>query len=372
MRYLNQKTILVISPQPWEHIQISKHHYAIELALAGNTVFFLEPPVVDKFSPGAISIRESTNHKNVHIITYRPFFPRKIRFHFHALYRVLIYVQIKLLLKTIRQSVDLVWSFDFNLYPDLSAFSADKVIFHPVDPLSNRFQINVAKDADFIVSVSQKILDNFKCAKFSEKKKLLINHGVAKEFIELASADDHYQAGDVTRVGYVGNLDRKIIDWLTIRKLVIELSDVEFHFWGPYSATNENVRALLGCRNVVFHGETQKKRLTTEMSMMNCFILLYLKDKAESDLSNAHKILEYFSTGCVVFSVPIQEYLKQEPLIVFVRSDSVRGKVLDLKKLVGGVNEYNGEDLVRKRKAIALANTYDAQLNRLDQVLSSI
>lgn len=40
----NNKTILIISPEPWGKMMISKHHYALELAKLGNEVYFLNPP----------------------------------------------------------------------------------------------------------------------------------------------------------------------------------------------------------------------------------------------------------------------------------------------------------------------------------------
>src|SRR5574338_922061 len=41
---MQNKHILLISPEPWSHIFISKHHYAIELASRGHKVYFLNPP----------------------------------------------------------------------------------------------------------------------------------------------------------------------------------------------------------------------------------------------------------------------------------------------------------------------------------------
>ena len=372
MRYLHHKTVLIISPQPWDHIQISKHHYALELAQSGNNVFFLGPPKKnDDHARGWISIRKSKEHDNVRIIDYRPYFPMRVRFHLRLLYRLFMYMQIKLLLKAIKESIDVVWSFEFNLYPDLSAFAASRVIFHPVDPLTNAYQVEVAKDADIIISVSQKILNNFDSADYSGKEKLLVNHGVAKEFVQLASTDEGCRANDVLKVGYVGNLDRKIIDWGTIKNIVVELPRVEFHFWGPYSVSNKNVEVINRYGNVVLHGQTPKKSLAIEMSKIDCFILLYLEDFSESDLSNSHKILEYFSTGSVVFSVPIEEYREQERLMVITRSVTEPDKTLDFKKCIARITELNRESLVRSRKALALSNSYTVQVGKIDQVLAA-
>jgi len=43
MALLENQTVLLIAPQPWNHIHLSKHHYAIELARRGNAVYYLDP-----------------------------------------------------------------------------------------------------------------------------------------------------------------------------------------------------------------------------------------------------------------------------------------------------------------------------------------
>jgi len=37
---LRNKTIIILSPEKWGKMMLSKHHYAIELAGMGNIVFF--------------------------------------------------------------------------------------------------------------------------------------------------------------------------------------------------------------------------------------------------------------------------------------------------------------------------------------------
>ena len=82
---LRNKTILIISPQPWDHIAISKHHYANELAARNNTVYFLEPPNPELSCP--VSIRPSKDQPRTKIISYRPSFLDKTRFHAHGIYK---------------------------------------------------------------------------------------------------------------------------------------------------------------------------------------------------------------------------------------------------------------------------------------------
>ena len=64
--HLKNKNILLISPEAWEHIFVSKHHYATHLATLGNKVFFLDPPN----NQNKIT---STAYRNVWLVKYKGF-----------------------------------------------------------------------------------------------------------------------------------------------------------------------------------------------------------------------------------------------------------------------------------------------------------
>ena len=53
---LRNKTIFIISPQRWDGLRISKHHYALELSSRDNQVYFLEP--VKKAERSGFDIQE--------------------------------------------------------------------------------------------------------------------------------------------------------------------------------------------------------------------------------------------------------------------------------------------------------------------------
>ena len=87
---LHNKTILLISPQSWGTMFLSKHHYAIELARRGNTVYFLNPPLQkNRAQQESIEITASAVSPNLFFINHKLWFSDKIKFHampvFHAL-----------------------------------------------------------------------------------------------------------------------------------------------------------------------------------------------------------------------------------------------------------------------------------------------
>src|SRR5260221_8692888 len=227
------RTVLIISPQPWDHLLISKHHYALELAERGNLVFFLEPPNPQVSS--RVQLREAPQNPRIRIISYRPAFPFVIRFHARPIYDRMILWQIRTLKAAISQPIDVVWSFDFNLFSNLKAFGSRVRIFHPVDPLSQPHHVNVARSADAVFSVSEKILANFR---HLNVPRWFINHGLSRPFEEIArNPVVEPPDGRPRRVGYAGNLMRRPVNRWVLRAMVESNPGAEFHFWGTSERT---------------------------------------------------------------------------------------------------------------------------------------
>ena len=359
------KNILLISPQPWDHIFISKHHYAEELIKNNNRVFFLEPPSED-ISMG-VKVRKHKNLDNLFIVSWRAIFPRAIRFHLYSLYIFLMSLQVRLIKKKIDRPLDIVWSFDFNLYPDLREFGAKLAVFHPVDPLSNQRQIDIGVSADLIISVSEKILKNFDESKFFGKT-LLINHGLGRAFTELANSPASRNAqriGEIN-VGYFGNLDRPMINLKVWVEIIRKNPKVTFHFWGPYEADLPFELAMRVFNNVILHGKISKQELSIAVGKMDCFLLIYSEDNLESDRSNSHKILEYLATGKVVISSRIDAYIGCPNLVKMPIDGDDNMMPLIFSEVISKLDDLNSEKLMAARKHYAANFTYENNLKKID------
>ncbi|NJO25249.1 MAG: hypothetical protein HC867_04930 [Bacteroidia bacterium] len=118
MTYLENKRILILSPQAWGTMFLSKHHYAVELAKKGNTVYFLNPPDEGHQQIKSVHIEEIKGYDTLYLVTHRLFFPYNIKFRFISFFHFLMKWQVKKILKAIGKPVDIIWSFDLgNIYP---------------------------------------------------------------------------------------------------------------------------------------------------------------------------------------------------------------------------------------------------------------
>jgi hypothetical protein len=376
---LRNKTILIISPQPWDHIAISKHHYASELAARNNTVYFLEPPNPEISCP--VSIRTAKNQPRIEIISYRPSLLDKTRFHAYGLYKKIVKKRIRLITNQIPRSLDLVWSFEPNRFPDLREFKARRTIFHPVDPLCDRRQINIGRTADIVLAVSKKILSQFECHSSAH----FVNHGLAVPFEAIARErlTEPYVANKPLQAGYAGNLVRPPVNRKIIREIVSQNSQVLFHFWGPCSIDSNSgsqsqviadfIAWLQQRKNVRLHGPVAPTMLASAMRKMDLFFLSYSLHPTESDRSNSHKLLEYLSTGRVVVSSQFDTYQHLSPEL-FLMPNSTDDQELPylFKQAVENISKLNNQQLRDARLRLALANRYTDQINLIEKHLASI
>ena len=373
---LNDKTILIISPEYWGINRISKHHYALELAKRNNTVYFLNPPsiILDNYD---ISLKKI--NKNLIIITYSLYLrglnllPNIIRKYFH-------YIQANNLLKSIKEKIDIVWSFDPYRFQNLSVFHANLNIYHAVDIHKTKIEKDIANNADIILATSDKILERFVSVK---KPKFKINHGLAEYFIgdenvQINGKKDYSNEISINKnikAGYVGNLFYKYLDVKVFKSIITQNKRVFFYFIGPYEKSNlvgdehnlSFINFLKNCENVHLIGPKPSTDLPFYLNHLDIFLLCYSGDKNVAEMSNPHKMLEYLSTGKAVVSHYVDEYIGYPDLIEMVESN--RELPIKFKEVVCNIEYYNSPIKSEARKAFAFQNTYMKQLDRIENLI---
>lgn len=383
MDILKKRVILIISPQDWGKMRLSKHHYALELAAQGNTVYFLNPP--DQKAErrwNSVAITPSTEQKGLFLIDHRLFFPFVLKFKAKPIFKFLMQFHLKKILDTIPEPVDIVWSFDLgNLYP-LYYFPEQMVkIFHPVDEPRDAEAIAAAKGADHIFSVTNEILH-----KYGEYKipKQFIHHGVQPSFLSQYIVKDYTLVKDKLKIGYSGNMLRSDMDRTTLLQIVAEHPELEFHFYGSYSIGQNNIggnedqellnfiAALKNFHHVFLHGVLEGDQLCRAFAEMDLFLVCYDIEKDQSKGTNYHKLMEYLATGRTVVSNNITTYADQPDLITMSsgRSDN-KGLASLFSEVVANIAVYNAPEKMQIRHAFASGNTYAEQIKRISICIAS-
>jgi len=377
MAELRGKTILILSPQAWGKMFLSKHHYAIELAKRGNRIYFLNPPEQQGAnSAKSISIDPIQNYSNLLLIQHSLFFPYFLKFKWLSIFHFLMYFQVKRLLKVVGK-IDIVWSFDLgNLYP-LSYFPKNaRKVFQPVDEPLNEAAIAAADGADIIFSITHEILNKYH---HKSAPKHFIHHGVSDEFLQHPVA---YVANHPIRIGFSGNLLRPDIDRKIFIQIINDNPDCIFECWGSYNLQQTNiggggdidsidfVTKLKSFKNVKLHGAVASEKLAKELRSVDVFLICYDVEKDQSKGTNYHKVMEYLSTGRVIVSNNITTYRSDPHLVQMIAERKDNATLPDLfSKVVSHVKDYNSIELMLARRSFASENSYSKQIDRLEEFI---
>ncbi len=350
---------------------ISKHHYAVELSKLGYEVFFVNPPIESKLG-GLPRIKvEATEYENLVIVNHTLFFSSYLKFHLSFLHHILIFIQRWLLLKKIGNP-DLILSFDLTNNFPLNGLACKKIFFAADEPRALQYFVS-ARNADLIVSVSQHILDLYH-KYFPETKKILINHGLSEEFLNIPKDLSKKYKG--INVGLSGNFLFNDIDYPILIQIVEENPEVKFHFYGNHSTASnistdsskanlDYLEQIKHSTNCIFHGVLGKSELALELNQMDAFLICYDPQKGQSSGSNSHKILEFLSTGKVIFSSNFSYY---DGTDLFVMNSSKVDNSVLIKLFHDGIyslNEINNNYRQICRKVFSQKNSYDQNLLKI-------
>lgn len=351
MNYFSGKTILLISPESWSHLFVSKHHYAIELAAQGNKVFFLNPPT------DAFSVRE-TDYPNVWEVNHKPFL-KGLRFLPGMVQHFFFKRRFKTIEKLGNTKFDIVWSFDNSVFFDFSFLSRSIFSISHIVDYSQNFQFQkAAATANLCLGVSQNIVDKLKK---QNEQAYLINHAIPVR---------RYKAIDVAlpginaiKVMYAGNLDSIYIDRPLLYTLIEKYSDVDFIFAGS-GGKDWPVKS-----NTYFLGIIKNEELISYLKKADALLLVYDSAKHPHQLTNAHKILEYLFSGKAIVSSFVKDY-EDSRLLEMAKSNEELIEVF--QRVILNLPQYNDDEKMKKRIAFSENQTYLVRLNEIDKLVSSI
>ncbi len=382
-----QRTIVILSTEPWGKMLLSKMHFALELAARGNKVFFVNPPrplpggqlatVGEEMEGGRLTLIHTKTVRGSLFLRHKLFF----------LYRRLNGLYIRAIRKLVGGKINEVWSFNPNQYVDLTPFEADRSILLLYDFYRGDHIVRAARSADVLISVSQVILDHYKD---TPPPKLFLQHGLGRHFANLSrrrlEAQDFGHSGfgpGKVKVGYTGNLLREGMNTEIAREIIGRHSDIEFHFWGPYSLKDNNVNSVVetpkellafieflqGQANVFLHGVVGQQELSERLFEMDAFLFIYSSKKEMNGASNAHKLLEYISTGKVVISTHVSTYAGTDLMLMSGPADEQLLPGI-FARAIRELPVHNSIERQVSRIRYALDNTYARQIDRVQQFIT--
>lgn len=365
MRSLHPKRILLISPESWSHIFVSKHHYAVELARRGHYVYFLNPP--DPLHYKQLHMAES-GIERLRVVNY----PGQLK----GIRLLPVFLRRGLNRRFLRQletlagaRMDVVWNFENSRFFDFSFAGNRLKIYHQVD-LNQEFHPYIAaKTADIVFAVNEKISQRL--CKYNPRV-YKIPHGYSvpcfdsEGTLQVEKGEVHFNKAGV-RAMYVGNLDSFYLDFSIFKEIIRRNPAVQFYLIGPYKIGNELYNEFQTASNVHFIGKVAHNAIEYFLKKGDILLLLYRADEFPDYLASSHKVLEYFASGKAIVSSYMEEYVEHQDIIVMSENNKQLPSLFET--VVKNLSQFNTPELTEKRKAFALENTYNKQLDRIVEKL---
>lgn len=366
-------------------MMLSKHHYARELAKRGNTVYFLNPPVLKGIGWGGklLEIKQDATLPDFYIVSHQLHVPYQAKFHAERWFQWVMKHHIKSLPAKLGGDIDIVWSFDLGNYYPFRFFDKKVIkVFHPVDEPVNPRAILSGNGADIIFSVTTEILDKYA---HTGAPRHHIQHGVSTDFLQTLKSAPRRRNNGKIQVGYSGNFLRPDMDHAIFLQIIKENPDVQFHCWGSYRSGDSNIGGGIGdnvnnflqqlqtMSNVTMYGVVGNSELAKDLAQMDAFLISYDINKDQSKGTNYHKLMEYIATGKVIVSNNVTNYKNRPDLVQMPASRENNNELPGLfKQVIGKLDHYNSESLQQKRVQFAEENTYPKQLERIETLLKTI
>jgi hypothetical protein len=269
---------------------------------------------------------------------------------------------------------DIIWNFDTSRFFNLAFLKQKLRIAHVVDWSENFNRRLLCETSDLCLCTSTYLKEDMK--KYNSKT-FNIGHGYNSNFERLTTEElDEINQKFNIKVGYVGNLVLKYIDWEIIFLIASTNSSIGFYFIGPESESNISKKTSLDeyyimtkkLNNTFFLGEKPGTKIPGYLAEFDILLLVYKAREYKKQLANPHKVLEYLGSGKVVLATWTEEYKNLNELLIMV--DSVNQLPVKFTEIIDNLDKYNSEHLYSLRKTFAESKTYPNKLIEVEKIIN--
>lgn len=355
--------ILLISPEPWDGHFVSKHHYAITLALQGYKVYFLNPPN-NNLKTLEVNQTKYTNLWSLdapQVGKGLRFYPKKLRNFFEKKW-------LEKLEKKIGKKFTTIWLFENSRFYNMNFAENRLKIYHQVDSNQNFHLKEASSSADICFCTTDFIKNDLTLHnKFVYK----IHHGVSQtDALALTIDQEENFTHDNINVVIVGNLDISFLDIDILIELIKKFPEINFHFVGRYNKEKKLFKNCIDLENIVWWGKVESNLIPTILSYCDISLLLYkAKSQIEKEqLASPHKIMEYLASGNVIVSTYTDEYKDKRHLLEMV--DTSADYIHKFKEVVDNLSFYNSKEKQKERMSFAKNNSYEKQLEKIFSLIN--
>ena len=360
---LRDKNILIISPEGWRGLHMSKHHVAQGLVDRGNKVFWWGPerPHNERIPPPEkAGVRELTTR---HWLKGVNRLPRALHERYYA-------GRIRALEKQAGVRFDIIWCFDtsrMQWFPKHPAFR----LLHLVDYDILYHGHGLMRTADLIVTTADSI--NEKVRTIAPQARMYkVGHALDKRWSQRTEGLEKARTGPPRTVVYSGQFYNTYIDWEALLQVAIEHAGLEFRFIGnvDHEFPSDAFQQLKRLPNVTFTGLKTKEELIPLVRAADLLTFCFNTDRKMLERANPHKVLEYLSTGNLMVGTWTLEYEAHQHLLLM--APDPKSYPIVFRDAVSRYAELNTAELRAQRIAFAQARTIPHLLERINTMVKEV
>lgn len=365
-RFWQGKRILLVSPEAWGPVRLSKHHYATTLMECGAEVFFLGPDM-DKMDRPGIAQRQGPNAP-VLIWRKRPmrgmrFMPRSIRSLMEA-------QQMETLAEICGGPFDILWNFDLHRFRYLTDRKNARLrMMHAMDLRRSHDLVEPAANADHVFVVSPCMAGAL--GQDFDHAVVLPHAWMPRKPVAI----DMPTLPHGIKVGYLGNLSMRAINWDSICSIAAKHPEVQFYLIGPVEdAFGDHTRIrpaieqrLQSLPNIRIQGPVPYDEVPQWLEAMDVLLIAYDLERFGLKATSSHKVIEYLASGKVVVSSFLEDHQNSPDLIVMARPGEDIGPYF--QQVIDQLEQYNSTELQAQRKTVAESNTYADRVASISKLI---
>jgi len=354
--HLKGKHILLISPESWHGLKMSKHHLAEGLVARGNHVCFWGT------SPASTREVAVTGEGALRVVN-TPHWFRSIN-HWPKWVNQWYYGRtIAAIEREAGSPFDIIWCFDTSRMQWFAPGPFFKLL-HLVDYNVLHQGHGLMRSADIILTTADII--NKRVLELAPHAHVFkVGHALDRRWLADSDGLATARSGAPRTALYAGQFYNTYIDFEVLVNVAQAHPRITFTYVGPFDPHYDNpwFQRLRTLPNVTFTGLKNKDELLPLVRQADILLFCFMTEKRMLERANPHKVLEYLSTGNIIVGTWTLEYETHQQLLLMAPGPS--DFVSRFQEAVDRFGELNTTEKRTERIAFARERTVEHVLDRI-------
>lgn len=383
IKILSGKNIICISTSDWDSHWGSRQHI-MSILSKKNCILFVEYQASILHPLRYKNIRKRKKYNGLRkikerLFVYRPKLNLPFGYYLNCINKInqkYLLVQIKRIMDKLNIKKPILWIFAPCSCEIVDKLNEEISIYHCIDSFKNeklnsfrrntieRMERKLLEKTDIIFASSKKIYEEFNSF---HKNTFIISSGADNDFLEYKLEEEipvDMQNIAHPIIGFVGTFDDRL-DISLIEYLLHKEKKWSFVFIGSV-IDKKSTTKLSKYKNIHFLGFKKKDELPAYVKNFDICTIPYKVNEFTQGISPV-KVYEYLSLGKPTVATPLPEILSLSNQNLIKTAENKEEFIESIDRYL---NEKEGHEAKRQRRAFVLLNTWQNRTERISELIS--